>query len=63
MQSWGCFVIAVAGIVHAARHFPREAQESVGKALLLCFSLCNVVYGLALVTEEEETMMKEDKYK
>mmetsp|Transcript_13742 Transcript_13742/g.19211 ORF Transcript_13742/g.19211 Transcript_13742/m.19211 type:complete len:138 (+) Transcript_13742:65-478(+) len=59
LQSWGCFIIAVAGIVHGARTFPADAQRSVGWSLLVCFVLLDVLYGHALLTEDE----MEEKHK
>mmetsp|Transcript_30576 Transcript_30576/g.46920 ORF Transcript_30576/g.46920 Transcript_30576/m.46920 type:complete len:138 (+) Transcript_30576:155-568(+) len=58
LQSWGCFIIAVACIVHAARTFPVNAQRSIGWSLLVCFVLLDVLYGHALLTEEMEETYK-----
>lgn len=59
LQSWGCFIIAVAGIAHAARAFPGEAQRSVGISLFTCFVLLDVLYGHALATEEMDEKYKQ----
>ena len=49
LQSWGCFIIAVALIVHQAMSFSAEAQRSVGKAFVVCFGILTVLYSHALV--------------
>eukprot|EP00563_Minutocellus_polymorphus_P002244 CAMPEP_0181027636 /NCGR_PEP_ID=MMETSP1070-20121207/4264_1 /TAXON_ID=265543 /ORGANISM="Minutocellus polymorphus, Strain NH13" /LENGTH=141 /DNA_ID=CAMNT_0023104879 /DNA_START=37 /DNA_END=462 /DNA_ORIENTATION=- len=59
LQSWGCFVIAVAGIVHAARRFPPDAQRAVGASLLTCFLLLDGLYAAVLLTNKD----MDDKYR
>ena len=45
LRSWGCFILAVAGIVHAAPAFPIAAQRAVGRSLAGCFGLLTGVYA------------------
>eukprot|EP00933_Yihiella_yeosuensis_P019489 TRINITY_DN15780_c2_g1_i1.p1 TRINITY_DN15780_c2_g1~~TRINITY_DN15780_c2_g1_i1.p1 ORF type:complete len:144 (-),score=20.04 TRINITY_DN15780_c2_g1_i1:95-526(-) len=52
LQSWACFMIIVALVVHSARGFPDEAQRSVGQALLAGMVLINILYGLTLLRLE-----------
>ena len=58
-QSWGCFLLAVAYIVHAAPSFPLEAQRSVATGLLACFALITILYGytVAAVTLDLDFVM------
>jgi len=51
LQSWAAFMLAVAGIVHAAPSFPPAAQRSVAKSLLLCFVVEIVLYVKALAVD------------
>ena len=60
LQSWACFMIGVAGIVHAAPSFPLEAQRAVAKSLLACFCLESVLYTKALVVDLKDSS---DSYK
>jgi hypothetical protein len=45
LRSWGCFILAVAGIAHSAPAFPIAAQRAVGRSLAGCFGLLTVVYA------------------
>ena len=45
LQSWAAFMIAFAGIVHAAPTFPPAAQRAIAKSLLACFVIETVVYA------------------
>ena len=49
LRSWGCFVLAVAGIVHAAPYFPLTAQRRIGASLAGCFLLLTGLYGHAVL--------------
>ena len=50
LQSWGCFIIAVAAIVHQARNFDSlEAQRGIARGLVLCFSLLALLYASILL--------------
>lgn len=55
LQSWGCFIIAVAYIVHEAINFPLAAQKSIARALVLCFSLINILYTYMILFADLET--------
>ena len=51
LQSWACFMIAVAGIAHAAISFPAAAQRAIAKALFVCFTLESILYAKALAVD------------
>lgn len=51
LQSWAAFMIAVAGIVHAAPSFPPSAQRAVAKSLLACFTIESILYTKALAVD------------
>ena len=51
LQSWAAFMLAVAGIAHAAPTFPPDAQRSVAKALLGCFVVESLLYTKALLVD------------
>ena len=48
LQSWAAFMLAVAGIAHAAPSFPAASQRAVAKSLLGCFVIETVLYAKAL---------------
>ena len=50
LRSWGCFVLAVAGVAHAAPKFPLSAQRSIGRSLAGCFGLLTGLYTHAVAT-------------
>ena len=51
LQSWACFMVGIAGIVHCAASFPVDAQRGVAKSLLVCFVSITVLYGKALMVD------------
>ena len=50
LRSWGCFVLAFAGITHVAPSFPGAAQQSLGASMAGCFLLLTLLYGHAIGT-------------
>ena len=56
LQSWGCFIIAVALIAHSARAFPAAAQQAVGRALVVCFALLVALYARAVLAWEMDVV-------
>eukprot|EP00808_Paulinella_micropora_P013001 g57504.t1 len=51
LQSWGCFLVAIAFIVHAGPSFPAEVRLTLGRALFVCHSLLAALYGQTVVQE------------
>ena len=51
LQSWAAFMIAVAGVAHAALSFPPTAQRAVGKSLFACFAIESALYAKALAVD------------
>ena len=51
LQSWVAFMLAVAGIAHAAPSFPAASQRAIAKSLLGCFVIETLLYGKALAVD------------
>jgi hypothetical protein len=61
LQSWGCFVIIVALVVHHAANFPLQAQLSVARSVLVGLVCISILYAYEIVksdrTSEYQTFM------
>ena len=52
LQSWACFMIVVALVVHYAANFPLEAQLSVARSVLVGFACISLLCIYELVQSD-----------